>query len=443
MPAPTACPISEVDRALSSYINSREDTLRIRRTLSRYLTTSLRPVNAATKNQHLNHECPQNLSTTPANPPGLKGSRLEYLQALRAHDQIQKKHRELQTSLEDLQQRHIDENPVQGSSDHDQGNTQSYIDLLRQRRRHAELQVIQDALEKLLVARPSHAPKDPKDLVKETIGEQPGLPAERLEQLSPNNDDQTWTFKLKQEVLESRSTMDRAKAARAEAQSKSQAQPSLAQQVHALECARDEIVEWVQGELTKMEEDSIFIEDASPIKRTINTDSPVDLGSIEQRIRAAYDQYTASRAQLLENYESLHSPSSTTSNVSDTPTTKPEPQNPTRPHHPITAILPHLPHLSHTANNDRALLQHSVFLQSQLTSADSEIEEALLRLSGESHLLPAGSKDVGAWGKTAAEKERETEEVVRGHLEKGREEVGSVSRIVELCSLQSEVLGRR
>ncbi|OAL07149.1 hypothetical protein IQ06DRAFT_7658 [Phaeosphaeriaceae sp. SRC1lsM3a] len=444
MPASTACPISEVDRALSSYINSREDTLRIRRTLSRYLTTSLRPVNAATKNQHLNHECPQNLTATSTNPPGLKDSRLEYLQALRAHDQIRQKHRELQASLEDLQQRHIDENPVQGSSDYYQGNTQIYIDLLRQRRRHAELQVIQDALEKLLIARPSHAPKDPKELVKEVIGEQPDLPAERLEQISPNNDDQTWTYKLKQEVLESRSSMDRAKAARAEAQSKSHPPPSLAQQVHALECARDEIVEWVQGELAKMEEDSVFLEDASPVKRPMNTADPVDLGSIEHRIRKAYDQYTASRAQLLENYESLQSPHvPQPDNASEPAKDKINPHHPTRPSRPMTSILPHLPHLVHIANNDRALLQHTVFLQAQIASADTEIEEALLRLSGESHLLPAGSKDVAAWGKTAAEAETAMEEIVKGYLEKSKEEVGSVSRIVELCSLQSEVLGKR
>ncbi|KAH7379235.1 hypothetical protein DE146DRAFT_682366 [Phaeosphaeria sp. MPI-PUGE-AT-0046c] len=443
MPAPSACPISEVDRALSSYINTREDTLRIRRTLSRYLTTSLRPVNAATKNQHLNHECPQNLSTTSTNPPGLKGSRLEYLQALRAHDRIQKKHRDIQISLEDLQQRHIDENPVQGSSDYDQGNTQSYIDLLRQRRRHAELQVIQDALEKLLIARPSHTPKEPKELVKEIIGEQPDLPAERLDHLSPSDGDQTWIFKLKQEVLESRSSMDRAKAARAEAQSKSQGSPSLAQQVHALECARDEIVDWVQGELVKMEEDSIFLEDASPIKRPTNTALPVDLGSIEERIRAAYDQYTTSRAQLLENYESLASPHTPQPHDAAESETKGADAHPSQSKRPITSILPHLPHLAHAATNDRALLQHSVFLQSQLAAADRDIEEALLRLSGESHLLPAGSKDVGAWGKTAAEAERALEEIVKGHLEKSKEEVGSVSRIVELCSLQSEVLGKR
>jgi hypothetical protein len=443
MPAQTTCPISEVDRALSSYVNSREETLRVRRTLSSFLTTSLRPVSAATKNQHLSHACPQNISATATNPPGLKGSRLEYLQALRAHSQALAKYREQQSLLEDVQQRHVDENPTQAQSDHDDGSTQGYIALLRQRRRLAELQVIQESVEKLLTARPPQASKELRTLIKGSIGEQPDLPAERLEHLRQSNDDQTWIFKLKQEVLESRSNMDRAKAAKVEAQSKANRLPSLLQQVHALECARDEIVEWVQGELAKMEEDSVFLEDASPIKRSPNNAASGDLGSSEQRIRHAYDQYTVSRASILQEFERLQQTPVARTEEGDKPRDASNKAVLHQPLHPpmlVTKILPHIPHLARTADNDRALLQQSVYLQAQIVSADQDIEEALLRLSGESHLLPAGSKDVSDWGKTAAEAEMAADEFVTQHLRNSREEMSGVGRIVELCTLQSEVL---
>jgi hypothetical protein len=441
MPAQTTCPIPEVDRALASYINSREDTLRIRRALSSYLTTSLRPVNTATKSQHVIHACPQNISAAATNPPGLKGTRLEYLQALRAHSQSLSRYREVQSSLEDLQQRHVAEIPTHTQSEHDNGITQGYVTLLRQRRRLAELQVIQESVEKLLTARPPQASKDLRTLIKESIGEQPDLPAERLENLSRSNDDQTWIFKLKQEVLESRSNMDRANAAKADAQSRTRGIPSLSQQVHALGCARDEIIEWVQGELAKMEEDSVFLEDASPIKRPLNNAAPVDLDSSEQRIRSAYNQYTTSRAALLEEYERLQQPpiTNTEANKSVADANASEP-NPPHPQLLITNILPHIPHLALTTTSDRALLQQAVYLQTQLANADQDIEEALLRLSGESHLLPAGSKDVAAWGNTAAEAEVATEEFVKEHLRKSREEMGSVGRVVDMCTAQSEVL---
>ncbi|KAH7086987.1 hypothetical protein FB567DRAFT_56581 [Paraphoma chrysanthemicola] len=442
MPAPTACPILEVDRALSSYVHAREETLKIRRALSKYLTASLRPVSAETQNQHLNHECPPNISAVSTNPPGLKGSRLDYLHALRARNNAQSRHKELQASIEDLQQAHIAEHPAQAQPAYDNGSTQSYVSLLRQRRRQAELQVIQHSLERLLTTRQPLGLEDPRTLVEKTIGNQPDLPAERLEQLSQTQDDQTYIFKLKQEVLDARSNLDRANAARKDAQTKAPSSPTLQQQVFALECARDEIVEWVQNELAKLEEESVFLEDASPIKRPTHEATPADLSSIEERIRCAYDKYTTARASLLQHYEMLqHSPVGPASDGNDASGTSEEStQYSTQQPKPVTTLLSHFPHLTHVANTERSLLQQSVYLQSQIEAADQDIDEMLLRLSGESHLLPAGSKDVTAWAKTANEAEVATSAAAKEHILASRQEISSVSAIVELCSLQSKVL---
>ncbi|KAF7567342.1 AAA-27 multi-domain protein [Pyrenophora tritici-repentis] len=427
MPSKTSCPISELDRALSSYVNSREDTLRIRRTLSKYLISSLRPVTAATQNQHLNHECPQGLAVANTNPPGLKDTRLDYLQALRARNQALARHRELQASLEQLRDRHVDENPTQPESEYDNDVTRSYVSLLRQRRRYAELQVIQESLEKLLSAKPSNASADPRDLIKSAIGEQPDLPVERLEHLSQAEDDQASIFKLKQEVLEARASMERAQAASNKALEETRQEPSLQAQVYALEQARNEIVDWVQGELAKMEEETTFPEDASPMKRPVTSAAPVDLAFAETQVRESYNKYTATRARLLEIYASFQQPLDIPSLTQDSA--------------PISKLLPHLPHLSQIANNERALLQQSVYLETQIAAADQDIQDTLLRLAGESHLLPpAGSKDVAAWGKTAREAETATDEFVKARLGESRKEVGGVKTIVELCSLQGRVL---
>ncbi|KAL5116267.1 hypothetical protein ACEQ8H_005825 [Pleosporales sp. CAS-2024a] len=440
MPAPTNCPIAEVDRALSAYINSREDTLRVRRILSRYLTTSLRPVNAATRSQHINHECPDNISTTSTNPPGLKGCRLEYLEALRAHSQAQAKHKELQAVLEDLRQRHVDENPTQAQSDLDDGNTQAHVAFLRQRKRLAELQIIQDSLEQLLAARPPYAHKDLKAVVQESIGEQPNLPAERLDQLSQANDDGSWVFKLKQEVVESRANMDRAKAARASAQDKWRGEASLDAQVYALSCARDEIVEWVQNELAKLEEDSIFLEDASPMKpcQPTTTNTASDITTVEQSVQNAYNNYVSCRSALLSAYTALSNPAPVESQIDD------EADKTTEMHAksalPLTKLLAHIPHLTVTARNDRALTQQAIYLESHLSSADKDMQDTLLRLAGESHLLPAGSKEVAAWGRTAQDTSTQTAEFVLEKVRMSEEEMRGVERIANLAKLQRDVL---
>lgn len=442
MPAESACPIPGVDQALSSYINSRDDTLRIRRTLSRYLTSSVRPVNNATQNQHVNHECPQGISTTSTNPPGLKDSRITYLHALRAKAQAKTKHRELQASVEDLQSRHLDETPTLPQADHDDESTRGYITLLRQRRKLAELNVVQESLEKLLAAKPRNQHHDPRDDIQDTIGEQPDLPAERLEQITQPEDNQSAIFKLKQEVLEARTRMDRANLAQKQASNALRDQPGLRAQVHALEKARNEIVEWMQGELAKMEEDSVFLEDASPIKRAAQDDTLINLDSAEGCIRASYDRYTAARIALIESYSSLAEPPREVSKTEGDATAKVSVElgKETKMVRPITKLLPHLPLLARSAQNERSLLQQAVYLQSQLAASDQELEEALLRLSGESHLLPAGAKDASAWGKVARETENATEAFVKERLHESRQVFSSISAIVDLCSLQSKVL---
>ncbi|KAF9699751.1 hypothetical protein EKO04_002322 [Ascochyta lentis] len=442
MPAETACPIPGVDRALSSYINSRDETLKIRRTISRYLTASLRPVNHATQDQHVNHECPQSISAANTNPPGLKESRIAYLRSLRAKSQAEAKHRELQKSLEDLQDRHVDENPTLPLSELNNESAKDYINLLRQRRKLAELNVVQESLEKLLNAKPSYQSHDPRDHVREVIGEQPDLPAERLVQIAQPEDDQSSIFKLKQEVLETRARMDRADIVRKQAHSAVQDQPGLHEQVRALERARDEIIEWIQGELAKMEEDSVFLEDASPVKHPVQQQALPDLSSAEARIHASYDKYTLARIQLIEAYHSLNEPQPEDGKIQPDNTTKDMSENHkgTKLITPITKLLPHLPLLARSAQNERLLLQQAVFLQSQLAISDQELSEALLRLSGESHLLPAGAKDASAWGRVATEAGSATEKSVKEHLQESRQEVGRVNTIVDLCSLQSKVL---
>src|SRR5205814_1928792 len=103
--------------------------------------------------------------------------------------------------------------------------------------------------EKLLESHPVTVPKDPKIMVKEGIGEQPDLPAERLELPSQDREVEDWVFRLKKEVLETRASMDRANSARESAQDENRGgEFELKQQVYALSSAREELVDWVEGE---------------------------------------------------------------------------------------------------------------------------------------------------------------------------------------------------
>lgn len=438
-----SCPVPDVDRALSPYIRSREEALKIRRTLSKYLTASLRPVNSATQTQHLNHGIPHGLGAVGTNPPGLKGTRGAYLDAIRSHKAAQTKLERLQSSLAELQERHMTETPI---NDKSQENDvfQSYIALLRQRRRSAELEIVTKSLEKLLNVNPIQGSREPRDRIKDLIGEQPSLPAERLESLSVREENDTSILRLKKEVIDARTSMELSKAARSEVHDASREVPSLEVQVHALARARDEMVVWVQNELAKMEEESGFLEDASPVKRPATTPQVQDLALSESQIQACYTRYTASRSTAITYHQSLQQQQASlpkrgtdaTHDPADTSSDSEKPRSSIR----TAQLLPYLPHLAQIHTNERHLLTDAVYLQTQISSGDNDMSDSLARLADESHLLPSGSRGVEPWGRAAVELEERNTQTINERLQTSILEINKITAIVNLLSLQSEVL---
>ncbi|PVH98564.1 hypothetical protein DM02DRAFT_673277 [Periconia macrospinosa] len=442
MPTPPPCPVSNIDRALSSYVHSREETLKIRATLTSYLTASLRPVNSPSQNHHLNQECPQDITAASKNPPGVAGLRREYLEVIKAQSAAQSRYRQLQSSLDDLRHGHSTASHPESNRKHDDDTMQVYIELLRQRRGVSELHIIQDSLEKLLNANPINGLQEPKALVADAIGEQPNLPAERLEKLSRPGDENSLTLKVKKEVISASSAMERAKSARSKAKNTSRDAPKLQEQVYALGRAREEMIDWVQIELAKIEEQSV-IEDVSPIKRATQPMSSIDLASSESQIRKTYESYTASRQAAIKSHLSLQEISDAGQAI-ETPQTKAQQIDADQCNEHLldvfAKVLPHLPNLMHIDSVERDLVQQMVYLQAQIHAADEETTEHLLRLAGESHMLPSGSKAVETWGTVTVEMEGANEGFVKARIADSRQEISRVSTIVDLCSLQSQVL---
>lgn len=444
MTTPSQCPIPDIDRALSAYINSREESLKIRRALSKYLSQCLRPVNVATQSRHLNNECPRNTTTTSTNPPGLQNVRLSYLNALRALNATQTRHHQLKATLQELQDRHNAESCFSNDSQYESEITKGYVNLLRQRRCFIELQVVQNSLDKLLNVNPVNATQNPKTLISRVIGEQPDLPAERLDDRLQKKDDDLMLLKLKREVLEARASLDRANSARVEAQQISQGVSRLGEQVYALSRAREEMVDWVQEELAKMEEESAFIEDASPVKRPASEFPAFDLASAETQIQDSYTSYITSRSDATTSHESMQRPIPTQATQVSATNNSPDPSahdsECTQSTKTFTKMLPHFPSIYSVEANERSMLQKAVYLQAQISSADEELVDSLLRMSGESHLLPSGSKGISSWRKTAVNAEVLHNDFVSDRLQESRQGVDSATTIADLCSLQSKVL---
>ncbi|ORY09458.1 hypothetical protein BCR34DRAFT_371694 [Clohesyomyces aquaticus] len=446
MPASTPCPLPEVDRALSPFVNPQKETRKVRSALTRYLAASLSHSKPNTTYSHLEFQCPIVNSRNDNKSSDSKTIRSEYLKALRERSKAQARHDRIQSVLLDLHEDHVAELPGQVDAQYDNDVTRSYVSLLRQRSRFSSLQVIQSSLDKLLLlnVNPAHGQSDPKSLVKKALGEQADLPVQRLELLTGYPDVDESMFRLKKQVLESKANMNRASSLRAEATKASQADGSLKQQVYALGCARDEIVDWVQNELAKLSEESEYWENASPLKQPGRDQPPPETVLSEYQIRTAYGQYTKSRASLLEALESIGRSATPCDTAPSDPSglsqLEPESSVSTGAGLPITSMLPQLQSLATSLRNERALLLQAVYLQLQFSLAADKASDSLSRLSEESHLLPSGSKELIAWGKTVSQAEAATEQFVTGRLQESLQETNNITAISDLSSLQERVL---
>ncbi|KAF2739161.1 hypothetical protein EJ04DRAFT_508886 [Polyplosphaeria fusca] len=437
------CPIRELDAELRDYINSRQQTLSIRQALLRGLTANTKAPDSSSLRQHLSYACPYQLSAIPRRAQDLTPNQSRFLRALEAHSKVQVRHGKLVDALHELRDQSTKEGPNQTESNHDSRSTRDYVSLLGQRQRLAELQIVDESLEQLLNASPSGSRIDPASLVKEAIGDQPGLPAEPLEMSSREKDGNNGAFRLKREVIEARARLQRAESLNRNAASESRHHSSLEQKVCALGRARDEMVTWVETELAKMTEESELLEDASPLKRQTQDANVVDLTRSESQIREEYNRYVASRAAAVQAQDSIQpcplaaAPSGAqTVDLKETACTTSSPTaGPV-----IDAVLAQITSLKQISDNERSLLQNAIYLQSQISTADAESREALTRLSEESLILGSASKELSAWRDTAMQAEANTQETTAANLNATRQEIDCVHGVVDLCSLHSSFL---
>lgn len=436
------CPIPEVDRALSTYIHNRQEALKIRRALTKHLYSNFRPSEFPPQDQHLRHLCPQGISKPRSDTGISEGLRKEYMNALQQNLLARENQKKQHALLQNLRYNDGLETSTQADSTYDVDTVRDYVTLLRERRRFAELQIIHDSLEKILDSDPTIHHRDPREIVLEAIGDQPGLPAEQLERRPKAQNENGWTHKLKKEVLLTKSSMDQANSEKLNAKEKYGHITDLSKQVYALGRARDDIVSWVEEELLKLNEESEFIEDMSPrkIDSSENAAATASQSPSESDIRQGYRQYTTSRTHVIEAHGSISSDRIRTSDEKSSEISTGGSVEPTRQNQPVTDILPHIPHLLQISNEEKRMLQHSVYLQNKLASTDGELRDALSKLSEESHLLPSGSQSLVAWARAALDAEKATGDIVNSQLNQIIQHLATLSPVISTASLRMQLL---
>ncbi|KAH8701129.1 hypothetical protein BGW36DRAFT_375633 [Talaromyces proteolyticus] len=386
-------------KPLLPYIRSRQEVHRIRQTLTLYLQS------------HIVSACDDEV-TTPANtndtshvslgvpidpsasvkrvPSNLTGVRKEYLKALQENAAARREYDELSNRI--AFRRPPAQDNLTSTKGHDTPPLHDYLSSIREDRRYEKLRLFDNSLKRLTGA------TKPDGYVADEEQQNTLLDQEKLESFwnglgssrESNEGVQALISKLERTVLRAKAKLAREQNLLKELKARQLSEDvsnNPSRRVIALQCVRDELVQWVEEKLVTANSGEAAEFGESPKKNTASSQA------VEERkgeIREQYAKYLQERRLLLEALSLVSQPTKST-----TPAAERCPKGPSEPVVTNTAVWnsidlfgPASELLLPGSTVQRSLALQRSYLTGLLSKEKTNLKQALERLSHESHLLP-------------------------------------------------------
>jgi len=388
-------------KPLAPYVKPRQEALRTRQVLTSYLRSLIVFDDANLPNHAQSHLALCAPADVVADvrpiPADLTGLRKEYLKALQANIAARKGLRAVSEDVASLRrQRTSATRPVEFADPQEPGtDLRDYLLLLRDRRRHAKLQVFQHYLEEL---------EGKEGVGLEDIGAGDGhsaqlLLSEGFDAEGPGRKDTSTDLeglvhKLERAVLRARMQLDREKLLfeKAKAQYGSRASVALGEispavKAQALQRTRDELVQWVEERL---------VVEGDPDESLVMELPPEEIEEAQRllehqkmQITEQYTAYLQARRALLDAASRACQPVIVTSKPTPRPTYRNEtPTEEVQPPNALDVVSYATETLVPLSKSQKALALQKSYLSGLLAKEKSATLRALHRLNDESHLLP-------------------------------------------------------
>ncbi|KAH0563340.1 hypothetical protein GP486_002091 [Trichoglossum hirsutum] len=395
-------PLPDVASSLGPYIRTRQEALRIRRTLAIYLTSTLASSEGGSKLPYA-LAAPHTSLSVKRIPPEISGLRKQYLKALQANEKAREEYQslsDLRATSDEATTRQTTKKADEGDGDRE-GVLQAYLSLLRLRRRYEKLRIFQDYLDLLCQKAPAKSQfLDMNEILRE-LPAPPKLSAEALRSIGANDPDtsgssiETLTRQLEMSLLRTKHHLEDEKKLLAEWKNKRGETAAMriideSHRSHALRQVRNELIHWIESELSKT--GHLLEGDVGQASRDRTTEADSDSSHFPESITRQYGEYIEARKSLLValSMATLSLPTQRGSTVVADATNEAGQVGLIDQATPAYSFLPYFSyHLLPLSTLQKSIIQQKSCLTTGLARQQRSMTQTIERLSEESHLLPS------------------------------------------------------
>jgi hypothetical protein len=389
--------LQEIHHSLEPYIKQRQEVIRIRQILAAHLSSHV----------HLKEGYPifHPLSLVETSPNGestlnsIRGLHKEYVRCLRtsikARKEFAKTSKEHQ--LRTTSHHHSRGTTLENSDAHDESRPTlaTFIDVVKYRRKHARLRIVQDYVDMVSLKLPATTDHLSSRVMPRDVGSLPQVPPEVMgtaekRQGSERTDLKDLVDQLEKAVLRAKLLFQREQKFLAKIKGRNSTLNDLSAshvaKLQALGTTRNELIAWIEMELAKTADNSPDSDDATQFKAPEKgTEGFMDNELVS--IQRQYGQYCKlRRALILAATGKLDQPTPIESGPHGDEMAENEPGTNSEATSHITHS--YLVEMMSISNEQKAMIQQKSHFTISLAKHLKQAGQGLDRLSEESHLLP-------------------------------------------------------
>ncbi|KAG0650982.1 hypothetical protein D0Z07_2719 [Hyphodiscus hymeniophilus] len=386
-------PIQDIRRLLEPFVKQRQEVAQIRRVLALHLSSHVNPQDGLPISQ------PSSLvsgSKVGSATSGVRGIRREYLRCLRANTKAREEYQKIRKEHQNVENQRLETGIHKKDHDTSTNSLELFLDVVKYRRKHESLRIIQDYLDMLAQKPAASADHLDPQVVLSYVDPLPSVPSDVMVDRGPYEEfrlkdlnelvDQLEKSVMRAQLLLKREQKLLAKV-RLESRSSSDAQTQSGGRLQALGMARNELINWIERELAKAGEkrgEEDLMQSSPSLGNKGNDYINCQLSFIQKE----YAHYTNARQALIiatSGSIDASAPRAAEDHLSLLET-KDEVEMPTTISH---VLQPYIERLTSVSNQQKSVIQQKSHLTISLAKQLKEGGQGLDRLADESHLLPA------------------------------------------------------